>query len=140
MKKDYDATWGDLCLVKIRIEEGRKHQIRVHVSEVLQTPLLGDIRYFNKNPLEKLFKYNKESAIFLHSLSTSIHNTHLCNLISKYQSSNFTHNDKGSIHTSNNILTITAEFPPHFHTLFSQAFNNQSDLQVLLNMIQQTTL
>ena len=36
---------GKAALVECRLETGRTHQIRVHLTEVAKTPLLGDALY-----------------------------------------------------------------------------------------------
>ena len=36
---------GKLSLLEIRLETGRKHQIRVHLAQELKTPIIGDDRY-----------------------------------------------------------------------------------------------
>ncbi|KAJ3874069.1 pseudouridine synthase [Lentinula edodes] len=38
--------WSDdIALVKLRLRTGMKHQLRVHMSDVLQAPILGDIQH-----------------------------------------------------------------------------------------------
>lgn len=53
--------------VQIQIETGRKHQIRVHCSQILNCPILGDTQY-GGNPADR---------IYLHSYSCLINETEL---------------------------------------------------------------
>ncbi len=54
---------GYFTLLEMNPETGRKHQLRVHCAEVLNTPILGDTKY-NKNIQHKnLFLHAKQLVI-----------------------------------------------------------------------------
>ena len=42
-----------LSLVELIPKTGRKHQIRVHLAEQLECPILGDLKYFCNQPMLK---------------------------------------------------------------------------------------
>ena len=58
--------YSDISLVRLRIETGRTHQIRVHMASIGH-PLVGDNRYgdFQKN--KRFFKECHEKGLFLHA-------------------------------------------------------------------------
>lgn len=45
-----------LSLVRLRPLTGRKHQLRLHLAHVLQSPILGDMRYSTKIPHEDILQ------------------------------------------------------------------------------------
>jgi 23S rRNA-/tRNA-specific pseudouridylate synthase len=54
---------GNYTLLELKPQTGRKHQLRVHCAEVLQTPILGDRKY-NPSPDHK--------ELFLHAYKVFI--------------------------------------------------------------------
>jgi len=72
-------AYSDTCLVEIKIETGRTHQIRVH-SQYLKKPLVGDQKYgnfacnqrFKKMGLKRLFLHSSQITINLPN-STKAH-------------------------------------------------------------------
>lgn len=60
--------WGDVCWIEVRLETGRRNQIRVHLAE-LGTPVLGDPRYFPDKAQHPLWPYKR---IALHAETLGI--------------------------------------------------------------------
>jgi 23S rRNA pseudouridine1911/1915/1917 synthase len=61
-------TRGDFSLLEVRLETGRKHQIRVHLAD-LGCPVAGDVRYGEKlNPCRRLGLHANKLA-FAHPLT-----------------------------------------------------------------------
>lgn len=52
----------EYSLIKLRLETGRKHQIRVHMGECLKAPVLGDFKYGGEDM----------SRIYLHAYSVLV--------------------------------------------------------------------
>ncbi len=54
---------GFFSLLELRPKTGRKHQLRVHCSEVLKAPILGDVKYNKNCQHNNLFLHAKELKI-----------------------------------------------------------------------------
>ena len=65
-----DKTGSNVALVALEPITGRKHQLRVHLAKVLNTPVLGDGKYGGK----KAFIPNKniKNSLFLHARAIRI--------------------------------------------------------------------
>jgi 23S rRNA-/tRNA-specific pseudouridylate synthase len=65
-----DSYRPQISLIQLQIAKGRKHQIRLHLSQILQTPIIGDRKYFKDNlladGLKRRFKMD-DSFMALHS-------------------------------------------------------------------------
>lgn len=64
---DYNYKGQSLTLLDIKLNTGRKHQIRVHM-QYERCPVLGDQKYFNK-PSKRLSKELGLQRQFLHAVS-----------------------------------------------------------------------
>ena len=61
--------YKECCLVNIKIETGRMHQIRVHALSIGQ-PVCGDTKYGDKEVNKRLREYGLK-RMFLHSRNIS---------------------------------------------------------------------
>lgn len=60
------AFYGNCSLLKLTIETGRTHQIRVHVSS-LQHPIIGDVTYGDPKINKQFKKEHNSQRMFLHA-------------------------------------------------------------------------
>lgn len=58
-------TRGDLSQLEVRLETGRKHQIRVHLAS-LGCPLVGDRRYGHRSDASSRLALHAASLVFVH--------------------------------------------------------------------------
>ncbi|KAF5383906.1 hypothetical protein D9757_007369 [Collybiopsis confluens] len=61
-----------ISLVKLRLHTGIKHQLRVHMAEVLQAPILGDLQHTIRNQTERRLPLPND-RLFLHASEISFH-------------------------------------------------------------------
>jgi len=59
-----------ISLVKLELKTGAKHQLRIHLSKVLNTPVLGDPLYSNNN-LSYVPGIGVQRCLYLHSSQVS---------------------------------------------------------------------
>ncbi|MDR2766059.1 MAG: RluA family pseudouridine synthase [Holosporaceae bacterium] len=57
-------------LLELKPSTGRKHQLRVHCADVLDTPILGDVKYHSNSQHRRLFLHAQK--IFIEELETEI--------------------------------------------------------------------
>lgn len=55
---DVQARYGDATLVAVKLETGRRNQIRVHFSE-MGHPILGDVRYRAEEAVHRLWPHKR---------------------------------------------------------------------------------
>ena len=72
---------------------GRKHQLRLHCAESLQTPILGDIRYGNKANQHVMKSIINDNKIYLHCYKMEF------------------------VNLNNKKISITANEPKHFNVI-----------------------
>jgi 23S rRNA-/tRNA-specific pseudouridylate synthase len=61
-----------LALLRLKLLTGRKHQLRVHLTSVLGTPIVGDRLYSQLLPPEQRLSFLPTSRLFLHSSCINI--------------------------------------------------------------------
>ncbi|KAJ4500497.1 pseudouridine synthase [Lentinula lateritia] len=66
----WSVSFDDIALVKLHLRTGMKHQLRVHMSDVLQAPILGDIQHTGTRPCTVPVPNDR---LFLHASEISFH-------------------------------------------------------------------
>ena len=149
-KKVYDELnrkENIFSLVKFRILDGRKHQIRVHSSKVLKTPIINDDKYgvknnsfhkFHKNSSENIYK-EKNLSFVINSDGKITLKQHI--LLDENIEKNL--NDFMFLHASQMIFIdfkereekfpfkeIRAELPPFFINFLEHCFKERIEILV----------
>jgi 23S rRNA-/tRNA-specific pseudouridylate synthase len=157
-RQDFDSFFNSASYQKInyatiykfKIEGGRKHQIRVHASDILGTPLLLDRKYGYKNNFNNLIDRIIETPInnntrrdwymasdSIHSVSKKIEpGSEVEKFMTKVllkKSFIFLHSNRLIFKHQDQIFAITAGLPNYF--LDFLCFTFQEDYNVVLKYI-----
>ncbi|KRX10152.1 Pseudouridine synthase, catalytic domain [Pseudocohnilembus persalinus] len=64
-KRIQNQNYETYSILKLRIMEGRKHQIRAHLQYILKTPIIGDFKYgYDKNTARQIYSYFKFPQVY----------------------------------------------------------------------------
>ncbi|KAJ3778517.1 pseudouridine synthase [Lentinula raphanica] len=102
------SSQTDLALVKLVLHTGMKHQLRVHMADVLQAPILGDLQHTGM-PFSSASTIPPvpNDRLFLHASELSFH----------FESLTFVKRFRRNGKPKRLNLAITAPLPPDFQEL-----------------------
>ncbi|KAJ4480947.1 pseudouridine synthase [Lentinula aciculospora] len=67
------SSQSDVALVKLRLYTGMKHQLRVHMSDILKAPILGDLQHAGTQTSTPRSLSIPNDRLFLHASEVSFH-------------------------------------------------------------------